>query len=55
MCAFGGAELDQLLVTSIIPAQTTEAARGLSGAVIALQPGVRGMPEPVFSRFPASV
>lgn len=55
MCAFGGAELDQLLVTSIIPAQTTEAARGLSGAVIALQPGVHGMPEPVFSRFPASV
>lgn len=55
MCAFGGAELDQLMVTSIIPAQTTEAARGLSGAVIALQPGVRGMPEPVFSRFPARV
>lgn len=55
MCAFGGADLDQLLVTSIIPAQTKEATRGSSGAVIALQPGVRGMPEPVFSRFPASV
>jgi sugar lactone lactonase YvrE len=55
MCAFGGADLDQLLVTSIIPAQTTEATRGSSGAVIALQPGVQGLPEPVFSRFPVSV
>lgn len=55
MCAFGGTDLDQLLVTSIIPAQSTDATRGTSGAVIALQPGVRGMPEPVFSRFPASV
>jgi sugar lactone lactonase YvrE len=55
MCAFGGAKLDQLLVTSIIPAQTTEATRGSSGSLIALQPGVQGLPEPVFSRFPASV
>jgi sugar lactone lactonase YvrE len=55
MCAFGGADLDQMLVTSIIPAQTTEATRGSSGAVIALQPGVQGLPEPVFSRFPDSV
>lgn len=55
MCAFGGADLDQMLVTSIIPEQTTEATRGSSGAVIALQPGVQGLPEPVFSRFPVSV
>lgn len=55
MCAFGGAKLDQLLVTSIIPAQTTAATRGSSGSLIALQPGVQGLPEPVFSRFPASV
>ncbi|PUE11017.1 hypothetical protein B9Z51_01385 [Limnohabitans sp. T6-5] len=55
MCAFGGADLDQMFVTSIIPAQTPDATRGPSGAVIALQPGVRGLPEPVFSRFPASV
>lgn len=55
MCAFGGADLDQMLVTSIIPAQTTEATRGSSGAVIALQPGVQGLPEPFFSRFPVSV
>ena len=55
MCAFGGADLDQMFVTSIIPAQTTDATRGQSGSVIALQTGVRGLPEPVFSRFPASV
>ena len=55
MCALGGAELDQLFVTSIIPAQTTEATRGCSGALIAFQPGVRGLAEPVFSRFPANV
>ena len=54
MCAFGGAELDQLFVTSIIPANTAAENRGLSGAVIALQPGVRGLPEPIFSRFPVS-
>ncbi|TRZ68575.1 MAG: SMP-30/gluconolactonase/LRE family protein [Comamonadaceae bacterium] len=55
MCAFGGSDLDQLFVTSIVPKQTTEATRGTSGALISLQPGVRGMAEPVFSRFPASV
>jgi len=55
MCAFGGTNLDQMFVTSITPAQSTEATRGCSGSVIALQPGVRGLPEPVFSRFPASV
>jgi sugar lactone lactonase YvrE len=55
MCAFGGTDLDQMFVTSIIPAQTTDATRGQSGSVIALQMGVRGLPEPVFSRFPASV
>jgi sugar lactone lactonase YvrE len=55
MCAFGGANLDQLFVTSIIPAQTTDATRGCSGALIALQPGVRGLAEPVFSRFPVRV
>lgn len=55
MCAFGGADLDQLFVTSIIPANTLDADRGSSGAVIALQPGVQGLPEPVFSRFPVSL
>jgi sugar lactone lactonase YvrE len=53
MCAFGGAELDQLFVTSIIPGQSSPAERGASGAVIALEPGAQGLPEPVFTRFPA--
>lgn len=53
MCAFGGPDLDQLLVTSIIPGQSTEATRGSSGTVIVLQPGARGLPEPVFSRVPS--
>lgn len=45
MCAFGGPALDTLFVTSI----RTEDAGGavLSGAVFALDPGVRGLPEPV--------
>lgn len=49
MCAFGGPQLDLLFVTSIQPAG---AAAGLSGAVFALDVGLRGLPEPRFSRFP---
>jgi sugar lactone lactonase YvrE len=54
MCAFGGAKLDELFVTSIIPAQSANLPGTGSGSVIALEPGVRGRPEPVFSRFPVS-
>lgn len=42
MCAFGGAGLDTLYVTSI----RTDDTDPLSGAVFALQPGVRGLEEP---------
>lgn len=49
MCAFGGPDLDLLFVTSIQPAGVET---GLSGAVFVLAPGVRGLPEPRFSRFP---
>ncbi len=49
MCAFGGPQLDQLFVTSIQPA---DAPPGLHGAVFVLDVGIRGLPEPVFSRFP---
>ena len=49
MCAFGGPRLDVLFVTSIQPAGV---AAGLSGAVFALEVGIRGLPEPRFSRFP---
>lgn len=52
MCAFGGPALDQLLVTSILPASASRAQPGLNGAVFALDAGVQGWAEPCFSRFP---
>jgi sugar lactone lactonase YvrE len=45
MCAFGGAGLDTLFVTTIRPAPAGEH----DGYVFALQPGVRGLPEPEFA------
>lgn len=42
MCAFGGAHLDTLFVTSIV-----QAGDPLSGAVFALDPGVTGLREPL--------
>ena len=51
MCAFGGPQLDRLFVTSIQPAGAPE---GPHGAVFELSPGVCGLPEPCFSRFPAA-
>ena len=54
MCAFGGPQLDQLLVTSILPASESSAQPGLNGAVFALDAGVIGLAEPQFSRFPVS-
>ncbi len=52
MPAFGGAALDTLYVTSIGNAVSASArARGpLDGVVLALDPGVQGLPEPVFAR-----
>jgi len=50
MCAFGGPQLDTLLVTSICPAGVTG---GLCGAVFAFDAGVRGRAEPRFTRFPS--
>lgn len=52
MCAFGGANLDVLFVTSILPGGVASEPPGLNGAVFALDGGVRGLPEPLFSRFP---
>ena len=52
MCTFGGADLDVLYVTSIVPGTVDAAAPGLNGAVFALQPGVRGFAAPVFTQFP---
>lgn len=45
MCAFGGAGLDTLYVTSIRPAGSDLSDQPLAGGVFALRPGVRGLPE----------
>ncbi len=46
MCAFGGAGLDTLFVTSIRPDGIDLSDQPLAGGVFALRPGVRGLPEP---------
>jgi sugar lactone lactonase YvrE len=47
MCAFGGAGLDTLFVTSIRPGGIDLGDQPLAGGVFALRPGVRGLPEPL--------
>lgn len=50
MCSFGGAGLDELLVTSIRPAQPIAGYDdALAGAVLLLRPGVRGLAETPFA------
>ena len=51
MCAFGGAGLDTLFVTSIRPQGIDLSDQPLAGGLFALRPGVRGLTEPVFSGF----
>ena len=46
MCAFGGANLDTLYVTTIRPEGVDLADQPLAGGVFALLPGTRGLPEP---------
>ncbi len=50
-CAFGGAGLDTLYITSArIGLADAELARSpLSGSVLSLRPGIRGLPEPAFA------
>jgi sugar lactone lactonase YvrE len=48
MCAFGGSRLDTLFVTSIRPGDDHD-EQSLAGGVFALDPGVKGLPEPVFN------
>ena len=48
MCAFGGADLDTLFVTSIRPAGDL-GDQPLAGGVFALSPGVKGLAEPAFN------
>ncbi len=52
MCAFGGARLDRLFVTSIPPADPVQDPSQLSGRLSALDPEAVGLPEPLFTRFP---
>ncbi|KOY03170.1 SMP-30/gluconolactonase/LRE family protein [Pseudomonas nunensis] len=47
MCAFGGSRLDTLFVTSIRPGDDHD-EQSLAGGVFALNPGVKGLPEPEF-------
>ncbi len=54
MCAFGGAGLDTLFVTSIRPDGVDLSDQPLAGGVFALRPGVRGLPEAALSSFPVS-
>jgi sugar lactone lactonase YvrE len=53
MCAFGGPNLDVLLVASIQPAVASGKDACLSGGVFAISVGVKGMPEPLFTCFPS--
>lgn len=46
MCAFGGAGLDTLFVTSIRPLGMDLSDQPLAGGLFALRPGVRGLAEP---------
>jgi sugar lactone lactonase YvrE len=48
MCAFGGSRLDTLFVTSIRPGDDQD-PQSLAGGVFALNPGVQGLPEPLFN------
>lgn len=49
MCAFGGSRLDTLFVTSIRPGDDLD-EHSLAGGVFALDPGVKGLPEPHFKQ-----
>ncbi|MDQ0122338.1 sugar lactone lactonase YvrE [Pseudomonas lini] len=51
MCAFGGSRLDTLFVTSIRPGDDQD-EQSLAGGVFALDPGVKGLPEPAFNPLP---
>jgi len=53
MCAFGGAQLDELYITSITPgAPAAGFDPALDGALLMLRPGVRGIAEVAFTPDP---
>jgi sugar lactone lactonase YvrE len=45
MCSFGGAQMDELLITTICPVNSTDP---LAGAVFITRPGAQGLPETAF-------
>lgn len=47
MCAFGGADLGTLYITTA--AENLESPEPLAGGIFAIDPGVKGLPEPRFS------
>ena len=54
MCAFGGDNLDTLFVTSLRRAGISEEEDPYAGRVFALQPGVKGLAEPMFKNTPTA-
>ena len=50
MPMFGGSNLDVLYVTSISESTNPAASQPHAGAVLALDPGVSGLPETAFPR-----
>ncbi len=48
MCAFGGAQMDELYITSIRPATPPAAEEALVGATFVCRPGAQGLPETPF-------
>lgn len=54
MCAFGGAQLDTLFVTTIRPAGIDLSDQPQAGGLFALRPGVRGLAEPACTHPPLS-
>jgi len=48
MCAFGGARLDELYITSIRPAEVPAAEADLAGALFVCRPGAQGLAETPF-------
>ena len=49
MPAFGGADLGTMFITSIGPRDPESDGPGPHGAIFAIEPGVRGLPEPRFA------
>jgi sugar lactone lactonase YvrE len=54
MCAFGGAQMDELYITSIRPATPPPGEAALAGATFVCRPGVQGLAETPFKTAPGT-